>query len=155
MKKERAPKQKTAELPLAADSCIRLANLRKENEEKGFLLVHEAALATIVKKTVLGVKGVSRLNGSSFLNDIAEMFRSKKIQDRAIDFTVADGRISLEISLFFYMGYRIPELALQIKEQVAERILKATGLVIDQVNVKVRGLEEEPVPQEENKEEEN
>ena len=111
----------------------------------GDLVLHEGAVATIVKKTLSGIPGISRLSGSSLLDNIAEIVRSKKIQDRSIEvFFTEDRTVSIEISLFLYFGFNLPETALRIQQDVSAEVEKLTGLKVEEVNVNFRGIDDEP-----------
>lgn len=119
------------------------------SEEQGELRIHESALATIIKRAVLSVKGVSRFAGSTFLNDIAEMVRSRKMQDRSIVIRIDGQTLDIDISIYSYFGVNLRNIAAEIKKNISRDIGAMTGLQVASVNVKIRGMDEEPAASEE------
>ena len=90
--------------------------------------VHEGAVASIVKRAALGVDGVTRLSGSSFVDNLAELVGSKRIQDRAITVRFSGSRVSIELSINVLFGVNLPEVAQNVRREVASQVSQMTGL---------------------------
>ena len=146
-----AVKKQTAAKDFTEPCAILLSPAGTEGQ--GELRIHENALATIIKRAVLSVKGVSRFSGSTFLNDLAEMVRSRKIQDRSIVIRINGQTLEIDISIYTYFGVNLRNIAAEIKKNISRDIGSMTGLQVTSVSVKIRGMDDEPAEEpEENKE---
>lgn len=134
----------SVEKKAAAEAFALLADPDPENAVPGDLVVHESAIASIVRRAVESISGISRLTGSSFVDNIAEIVRSRKMQDRAISIQFSKGSVSIVISIYVYSGVRIPEVASSLQETVTDTVSSLTGLRVSRVDVNVRGLDEVP-----------
>ena len=144
MKNTVRPVKKTA-----ANSFALMACPDSVNPVPGDLVIHESAVSSIIRRVVTGVPGVSRLTGSSFVDNIAEIVRSRKIQDRAITLRLSEDSVSVEISLYVYFGFSIPEVAKTLQKDVTEKLVSLTGLKVTNVDVNVRGIDEFPAAESE------
>ena len=107
-------------------------------------------IATIVRKMACSVKGVSKISGSSFVDNIAEMVGSKKIHDRSIVVEMGESSVSVEVSINLYYGVSLPQVASAVQEAISGEIARLTGLKVGRVNIVVREIED---PEEEEQEE--
>ena len=115
-----------------ADSCIVSGNVR----------IHENVIASIVRKVACSVEGVSKISGSSFVDNIAEMVGSKKMHDRSIVVDMGDSSVSVEVSINLVYGVSLPEVAEKVQKAVADEIIRLTGLKVAKVNIVIREIEE-------------
>lgn len=139
MKNAGAPVAKKA----VAGSFALLPDPDPENAVRGDLLIHENAVSTIIRRVVMRIPGVSHLTGGSFIDNIADMVRSRK-QDRAVSLRFSGNFISIEISIYTYFGSSIPEVAATIRKAVTDTVLSLTGFQVSCVDVDVRGIDEPP-----------
>lgn len=110
----------------------------------GAIRVLDGAISTIVKRTVLGVKGVARLSGSTLIDEFADLVRSKRMQDRSIQIEHKGSVISVTVAINPYFGFKFPALIAEIQPKVTDAVFKMTGVRISSVNVDIRGIEELP-----------
>ena len=115
-----------------------------ENALPGDLVIHESAVSSIIRRVVTGIQGISRLAGSSFVDNIAEIVRSRKMQDRAIVLHLSEDTVSVEISIYVYLGFSIPEAAAALQKAVIDKVTGLTGLKVSNVDINVRGVDENP-----------
>ena len=120
----------------------------------GDLIIHEGAVATIIKRTTLAINGVSRFSGSSFVDNIAEIVRSKKMQDRSISLKMSSTSINMDLALYAYSGAVLPQVASDVKNAVAKAVLEMTGSPVGKININFRGMDDMPVPEAEQGEQE-
>ena len=79
-------------------------------------------IASLVRRAALSVEGVSRLAGSTLVDNIAEIVGSRRMQSRAITIEMADNnRVSIEIKLILKADFNIPEVAAQVQKAVIDR----------------------------------
>jgi len=114
----------------------------------GTIRILDGALSTIIKRTVLGIKGVARLSGSSLIDDFADLVRSKRMQDRSIQIEHKNQMIAVTVAINPYYGYKFPALIAEIRQKVADTILDMTGIMVASVNVDIKGIEELPTDRE-------
>jgi len=130
----------------AAEPYTLMADPDPEKAVPGDLVVHENAIASIVHRVVEEIPDISRLTGSSFVDNIAEIVRSRKMQDRAITIRFSEGSVAIEISIYVYSGVIIPKVAASLQKAVIDSVTSMTGLRVTGVDVSVRGIDEAPVP---------
>ena len=113
-----------------------------ESSELGEVKVHENVIASLVRKAALSVEGVSRLAGSSLVDNIAEFVGNRRMA-RAITIEMDDNnRVMLEIKLVLKSGYNIPEVAQQVQKAVIEEVEKVTGMTVTKVGVLFQDIDE-------------
>ena len=104
--------------------------------------IHEGAIATIVRKAACSVPGVTRITGNSFVDNIAEIVGSKKIQDRSIQIAMNNSSVAVELSINIQYGVQLPAVAAAVQDAVSREIKAITGLNVTKVNVIVREMED-------------
>jgi uncharacterized alkaline shock family protein YloU len=122
----------------AAVSC-------EKGTELGVIKIHENVISSIVRKAALSIPGITRLAGSSFVDNIAEIVGSRKMHDRAIAINMEDDKVSIEIKVNIQFGFKVPELASAVQSAVVEQVEGVTGMTVTGVNVIVQEIEEEVV----------
>ena len=137
----------------APQSCS-APNCAGKESELGVIKIHENVISSIVRKAALSVDGISRLAGSSFVDNIAEIVGSRKISDRAISIKLDDDKVEIEIKLNMKFGYKVPEVAAGVQTAIIEQVENITGMNVVCVNVVVQEIEE-VAEHAENEEEDN
>lgn len=140
----------------APQSCSAPNCVGKEGE-LGVVKIHENVISSIVRKAALSVDGISRLAGSSFVDNIAEIVGSRKISDRAISIKLDEDKVEIEVKLNMKFGYKVPEVASEVQTAIIEQVENTTGMNVVCVNVVVQEIEEvaEHAENEEEEAEEN
>ncbi|MHB9137834.1 MAG: Asp23/Gls24 family envelope stress response protein [Victivallaceae bacterium] len=113
-----------------------------KGSELGLIKIHENVISSIVRKAALSVDGVSRLAGSSFVDNIAEIVGSRKISDRAIAIKLDDDKVEIEIKINMKFGYKVPDVASEVQTAIIEQVENVTGMNVVGVNVVVQEIEE-------------
>ena len=121
-----------------------------EKAELGEVKIHENVIAQLVRRAALGVEGVSRLAGSTLVDDIATLVGSRRMQSRAVSVVLGEeGRVELDVKLILKFGFNIPETAEQVQTAVVELVENTTGMSVTKINVLVQEIEDEIVEEEE------
>ncbi len=107
----------------------------------GEIRIASPALSAVIRRAVCSVDGVSRLAGSSLVDNIAEFVGSKKVMDRAIQITIGESSIEVVIAINIRYGFALPEIAANVKECVVRQIQDLTGLLASRVDVIIREME--------------
>ena len=114
----------------------------EHGNQYGQIKIHEGAIATIVRKAACSVPGVTRITGNSFVDNIAEIVGSKKIQDRSIQIAMNNSSVAVELSINIQYGVQLPAVAAAVQDAVSREIKAITGLNVTKVNVIVREMED-------------
>ncbi|MFA6102024.1 MAG: Asp23/Gls24 family envelope stress response protein [Victivallaceae bacterium] len=125
----------------APQSCS-AATCAGKDGELGVVRIHENVISSIVRKAALSVDGISRLAGSSFVDNIAEIVGSRKISDRAICIKLDEDKVEIEVKLNMKFGYKVPEVASEVQTAIIEQVENTTGMNVVCVNVVVQEIEE-------------
>ena len=107
----------------------------------GGIRIAVPALSMIVRKAVCSVEGVSRLAGSSLVDNIAEFVGSKKVKHRAIQITICESSIEAVIAINIRYGFALPEIAAEVQKNVVSQVRELTGLTASRVDVIIREME--------------
>ena len=114
----------------------------EHGNQYGQIKIHEGAIATIVRKAACSGPGVTRITGNSFVDNIAEIVGSKKIQDRSIQIAMNNSSVAVELSINIQYGVQLPAVAAAVQDAVSREIKAITGLNVTKVNVIVREMED-------------
>ncbi len=130
-------KSPEGDVPAVADAAVEVNGM-------GEVKIHENVISALVRKVLLNIDGVSRLAGSSLVDNIAEIVGNRRLQDRAITVNLAsENRVSVDLKVNLKFGYNVPAVATAIQKAVIEEIEHTTGMSVTGVNVIVQELESE------------
>ena len=132
------------EKPAAA---VKEAAACEKGNDLGLIKIHGNVVSSIVRRAALSIEGISRLSGSSFVDNIAEIVGSRKMHDRAIAIEIDEDKVAIEIKVNLLFGYNVPEIAAQVQSVIIEEVEKVTGMTVTSVNVIIQEIEEAPVPE--------
>lgn len=105
----------------------------------GEIKINHSVVASIVRLATLEVKGVYAVGGS-FVDGLAEMF-SKKESDRGVQVSEDEGGAYLiDIKVVLQFGVELAKIALQIQENVVEKVQHMTMKTVSKVNVIIDGI---------------
>jgi uncharacterized alkaline shock family protein YloU len=115
-----------------------------DDTEMGDVRIHEGVIASLARRATLKVDGVSRLAGSSLVDNLAEIVGSRRMQSRNIGISLGEGSdVSIEIKVVLKFGCCIPEVATKIQQEVITAVEQTTGMNVTNVHVLVQDIEEE------------
>ena len=96
------------------------------------------AIAGVVTQTV---EGVASLGTTSLRRTIRERLGGAERRSRGVDVEVGRREVIVDISLRVIYGYSIPATVVNVRESVADRLLRLCGLVAKTINIRVIGIE--------------
>ena len=128
----------------------------KVNEEnKGEVVeLEEDVVAVIAGVAVSEVQGVAGMAGG-FAGGISEVFSGKKNLAKGIKADINEGKVKLDVNIIVEYGSRIPDVAFEIQNRVKKAVENMTGLVVEEVNVHVQGVNTDTATKEETEKEES
>ena len=110
----------------------------------GDVRIHDGVIATLARKAVLKVDGVSRLSGNTLVDNFAEIVGSRRMQSRAIAITVNENnQIDIEIKINIKMGYTIPDVAENVQKAVISMVEDVTGMTVKFVHVLIQDVDDD------------
>lgn len=136
--------------PVEKSSVEKNATAVLDHDEVGSVKIHENVVAQLVRRAVLEVEGVSRLAGSTLVDDIATLVGSRRMQSRAVAVVLGEeGNVEIEVKVVLVFGYCIPDVAAKVQAKVIELVENTTGMSVARVDVLIQEIDD---PQEESEE---
>ena len=96
-------------------------------------------IAVIAGVAVSEVQGVYGMAGS-FAGGISEVLSGKKNLAKGIKVDKEDEKVKIDVNIIVEYGSRIPDVAFEIQNRVKKAVENMTGLVVEEVNVHVQGV---------------
>jgi uncharacterized alkaline shock family protein YloU len=95
-------------------------------------------IASITAVALFKVEGVASLASESgkLISGVRYSGKSKK----SIQVYIVGDKVTIDIFLNVYYGYKLPDLAFNIQEKVKTEVAKATHFIVDKVNINVLGV---------------
>jgi uncharacterized alkaline shock family protein YloU len=118
-----------------------------DDTELGDIRIHEGVIASLARRAVLSIPGVSRLAGNSLVDNIAEIVGSRRMPSNVTITLGDDNDVAIEIKVVFKFGFRIPEVSMAIQKAVINDVENTTGMNVTSVHVIVQDIEEVSAPQ--------
>ena len=117
-------------------------NVQLESGEHGSVSFATDVIATIAGLAATEVEGVASMGGgSSGLADIlTRRAQSTKSLTKGVKVEVAEGTVSVAITIVVEFGSPIPEVASGIQENVKKAIETMSGLTVKSIDVHVQGM---------------
>ena len=110
--------------------------IKSENDG---IQISSDVVAVIAGVAVSEVQGVAGMAGG-FAGGISEVFSGKKNLAKGIKADINDGKAKLDVNIIVEYGSRIPDVAFEIQNRVKKAVENMAGLVVEEVNVHVQGV---------------
>ena len=110
--------------------------IKSENDG---IQISSDVVAVIAGVAVSEVQGVAGMAGG-FAGGISEVFSGKKNLAKGIKADINAGKAKLDVNIIVEYGSRIPDVAFEIQNRVKKAVENMTGLVVEEVNVHVQGV---------------
>lgn len=104
----------------------------------GLITVNHNVIATIARTAALKIPGIHDMS-ASIVDGLAGIL-TKGSTDRGIMVEEEDQGFIITINIVVAFGVRIPDLALQLQNEVRAAVEEMTGKNVKQINVVVKGL---------------
>ena len=117
-----------------------------ETEEVGNegIEISSDVIGVIAGVAVSEVEGVASMSGG-FAGGITEVLSGKKNLAKGIKVDITDKKAKIDINIIVEYGSRIPDVAYEIQNRVKKSVETMTGLVVEEVNVHVQGVNTDAV----------
>ena len=120
-------------------------NTRELGSENGSISFADDVVAIIAGLAASEIEGVAGMSGG-VVNGIAELLGRKNLS-KGVKVEVGAEEAAIDVSIVVAYGFKIPEVVLQIQENIKKAVETMTGLKVIEVNVNIQGIhfESEPV----------
>jgi uncharacterized alkaline shock family protein YloU len=112
--------------------------VREEQTGLGSIRIADEVVRIIAGLAATEVPGVAGMSGG-VVGGIAEMLGRKNLS-KGVKVEVGEKEAAVDLYVIVNYGTRIPDVALQIQENVKRAIEAMTGLTVVEINVNVQGV---------------
>lgn len=112
--------------------------IERHDTELGSIRIADEVVAIIAGLAATEIKGVAGMSGG-LAGGIAEMLGRKNLS-KGVKVEVGEKESAVDLFIIVEYGVRIPDVAMQIQENVKSAIESMTGLRVVEVNVHVQGV---------------
>lgn len=107
--------------------------------EMGSIQIAPEVIEVIAGLATVEVEGVAGMSGG-FVNGITELLGRKNLS-KGVKVEVGQKEAAVDVSIVIEYGYRIPEVATDIQQNVKNAIESMTGLQVVEVNVHIHDVQ--------------
>jgi len=140
-KESKMPKSKVQIKDL--EMTAKLSELEKKTEFTvgGETYIDDEVIAQIAGVAAKEVEGVAGLGKSSIRRTIAEAVGAAEGRARGVDVEAGKKEAILDLTLNVIYGFSIPNIVIEVRKNVATRLLEMVGLIAKEINVDVVNIE--------------
>lgn len=110
-----------------------------EKDEIGEVQIANEVVAIIAGLAATEVDGIAGMVGG-LKGELVELLGKKNLS-KGVIVEVGEEAVSLELSVIIDFGASIPDVCKSVQEKVKSAVETMTGLVVDEVNVRVAGVD--------------
>ena len=111
---------------------------REVKNDLGTVRINNEVVAVIAGMAATEIPGVTCMN-EGIVGGITEIF-GKKGADKGVKVEIGEKEVTITLAIVVKYGVQIPEVALQIQQNVKKQVEKMSGLSISKVNINVGGI---------------
>ncbi|MBR5787018.1 MAG: Asp23/Gls24 family envelope stress response protein [Clostridia bacterium] len=108
-------------------------------EDSDSMMITDEAIAVMAGVAASEVRGVAGMSGG-FAGGIAEVFGRRNLS-KGVKVLTKNDSTTVDLYVIVKYGYRIPDLAFQIQENVKSTIEALSGIIVDAVNIHIQGID--------------
>lgn len=112
--------------------------MKQEKSDYGEFKIANEAIEVIVNLAIRSVKGVVGLH-KNFPGNLISLSGAKN-NTKGIKILVENNKLSVEAHLVVEFGYNIPEIALNVQQNIKKSIEDTTSLVVKNINIFVEHI---------------
>ncbi len=102
----------------------------------GDIKISNEVVGTIASMAAADVEGIANLVSKFSLGEML----GRKESDKGVVVTLEDNRVKIQVEVHVQYGVNIYDACHRLQRQVKDAVEEMTGLVVDRVNVDVRGI---------------
>lgn len=110
----------------------------QENTKFGEVRIADDVISMIAAISATEVEGVAGMSGN-ITSDLISKLGVKNLS-RGVKVTIAEEKVSIELSLELKYGISLPKVCANVQEKVKASVEMMTGLTVDEVNIRIAGI---------------
>lgn len=126
------------------------ADKKNKSTGLGSIRIADEVVSIIAGLAATEIEGVDGMSGG-LVGGIAEMLGRKNFS-KGVKVEVGEQEAAVDLYLIVKYGVRIPDIALQVQENVKKAIENMTGLRVVEINIHIQGVGFPPEAKEEKEE---
>lgn len=134
--------------PNARDFDLTADTERKEkaaDDTIAHLGIAPGVIETIVIQAVKEVDGVAGVGGPKVSGGIISTLRARRDEANEVEILAEDdGKLTIEVRIQAFYGYRLQEVANSIRESVFDALQSQVGVEVGCINISITGLQFKP-----------
>lgn len=111
----------------------------KEEIDMGIVKISDEVVGVIAGLATTEIKGIVEMS-SGITGGITQILNAKKNLSKGVKVNVGENSASIDLFVVVEYGVKIPDLALQVQENVKKAVETMTGLIVSEVNVHVQNV---------------
>ena len=115
-------------------------NINEEFEmEMGIVKISDDVVGVIAALAATEVAGIVGMSGG-LVGEITEILTTKKSLSKGVKVNVGESSATIDLFMVVEYGIKIPEVAMQVQENVKKAVESMTGLTVSDINIHVQGI---------------
>ena len=110
----------------------------QENTKFGEVRIADDVISMIAAISATEVDGVAGMSGN-ITSDLISRLGVKNLS-RGVKVTIAEEKVSIELSLELKYGVSLPKVCKSVQEKVKSSVETMTALTVDEVNIRIAGI---------------
>jgi len=107
--------------------------------EMGIVKISDEVVGVIAGLATIEVKGILGMS-SGVVGDITQILTGKKNFSKGVKVNVGENSAAIDLYVVVEYGVRIPEIALQVQQDVKKAVESMTGLIVSAINIHVQNV---------------
>ncbi|WP_054258513.1 Asp23/Gls24 family envelope stress response protein [Propionispora sp. 2/2-37] len=112
--------------------------VKNETNDVGSIRIADEVVGIIAGMAATEISGVAGMSGG-LVGGIAEMLGKKNLA-KGVKVEVGEKEAAVDLYIIVEYGVRIPDVALQVQENVKRAIEMMTGLDVVEINIHIQGV---------------
>jgi uncharacterized alkaline shock family protein YloU len=118
---------------------VSLEELNREETNIGVVKISDEVVSVIAGIAAAEVNGVVESN-PGVAGGITQIFTGKKNTGKGVKVSIENGEAQIELTLAVLYGTRIPEVVIQVQDNVKKTVEAMTGLSVAAVNIFIQNI---------------
>lgn len=125
------------------EMMAKLEEIEKQSEfvVNGETSIDDEVIAQIVGVAAGEVEGVASLGTSSVRRTLTETVGAAKERSRGVNVEAGQKEAIIDLTIKVLYGFSIPNIIMEVRKNIATRLLEMVGLIAKEINVNVAGVE--------------
>lgn len=111
----------------------------KNEIDMGIVKISDEVVGVIAGLATTEIKGIVGMS-ASLVGGITQILSGKKNLSKGVKVTVGENSAAIDLYVVVEYGIRIPDVALEVQENVRKAVESMTGLEVSAVNVHVQNV---------------